>query len=232
MTTPSTKPASYQIKRKSLPTTLAESLRERILNGDLKEGDQLIQEVIAQEYDVSRMPVREALRQLEASGLVQLQAHKGAVVTSIPIGQIAELFDLRALLECELLAHAIPNMTAATFATARVLLDSLEAAYHDGNVSAWGHLNWEFHQSLYQPSKRIQTLALVQSVNIQTDRYIRLQLSLTGALQDAEEEHRKLLQFCEERNTVAAVDYLRKHIKAAGSHLVTAMQNYRQGNQT
>ncbi len=210
---------------------MAESLRERILNGDLKEGDQLVQEVIAQEYDVSRMPVREALRQLEASGLVQLQAHKGAVVTSIPIEQIAELFDLRSLLECELLARAIPNMTKATFATARTLLDSLEAAYHQGDVSAWGQLNWEFHQSLYQPSKRAQTLALVQSVNIQTDRYIRLQLSLTGAVQDAEEEHRELLKLCEERNTAAAVDYLRKHIQAAGSHLVTAMQDYRQASQ-
>ena len=62
--------ASRIIKRQSLPETLAESLRERILNGEFKEGEPLIQESIASEYGVSRMPVREAFRQLEAAGLI------------------------------------------------------------------------------------------------------------------------------------------------------------------
>ncbi len=90
--------STHRIKRKSLPETLADSLRERILSGEFKEGDQLVQESIADEYQVSRMPVREALRQLEASGLIELKAHRGAVVTSIPLEQVSELFELRALL--------------------------------------------------------------------------------------------------------------------------------------
>jgi DNA-binding FadR family transcriptional regulator len=120
---------SRKIKRQSLPETLTESLRERILNGEFKEGDALIQDAIAQEYDVSRMPVREALRQLEACGLVVMQLHKGAVVTSVPNEQIAELFELRALLECELLARAIPRMTAEHLATSQSILTALEASY-------------------------------------------------------------------------------------------------------
>src|SRR5689334_7635278 len=100
----------YKIKRQSLPETLAESLRDRILSGEINEGDALIQDALAREYDVSRMPVREALRQLEALGLVAIQIHRGAVVTSIPTEQIAELFDLRALLECEILRCAIPRI--------------------------------------------------------------------------------------------------------------------------
>src|SRR5882762_11581551 len=104
MKTKATLAASRQIKRQSLPETLAESLRERILNGDFKEGEALVQDAIAQEYDVSRMPVREALRQLEACGLVVMHLHKGAVVNSVPTEQVAELFELRALLECDLLA--------------------------------------------------------------------------------------------------------------------------------
>src|ERR1700685_1339535 len=79
-----TRPPSHRIKRQSLPETLADSLRERILNGEFKEGDQLVQEALGKEYEVSRMPVREALRQLEASGLVKLRLHKCAGVRSIP----------------------------------------------------------------------------------------------------------------------------------------------------
>src|ERR1700730_1226676 len=102
---------SHRIKRQSLRDTQAESLRERILSGEFKEGDPLVQEALAEEYEVSRMPVREALRLLEASGLVALKTHKGAIVTSIPTEQIGELFELRALLECEILGHSIPRMT-------------------------------------------------------------------------------------------------------------------------
>jgi len=181
---------SHRLKRQSLPEALAESLRERILNGEFKEGDPLIQEAIAEEYEVSRMPVREALRQLEASGLIVLKTHKGAVVTSIPTEQIDELFDLRALLECDIFGRAIPRTTDEHLAASQAILTQLEDAYHQKDVNSWGKLNWEFHRSLFVPADRIQTLSLIQGIHIQTDRYIRLQLILTGGIADAEQEHR------------------------------------------
>lgn len=82
---------AYRIKRQSIPEALSESLRERILNGEFTAGEALIQDTIAREYDTSRMPVREALRQLEADGLVEMKLHKGAVVTSLSMEQIGEL---------------------------------------------------------------------------------------------------------------------------------------------
>jgi DNA-binding GntR family transcriptional regulator len=229
MESPASPSNTYRIRRQSLPETLADSLRERILSGEFKEGDQLVQEAIAEEYEVSRMPVREALRQLEASGLVELKAHRGAIVTSIPLEQVSELFELRALLECELLARAMPNMTSATFSAAKGILHRLETAYHEGDVSAYGRLNWDFHHSLYLPSNRVQTLSLVHSVNVQTDRYIRLQLVLAGKASDAEEEHRKLLKLCESGNIEATVAYLREHILDAGERLLKSLQNHRNG---
>ncbi|HBO1104154.1 TPA: GntR family transcriptional regulator [Pseudomonas aeruginosa] len=216
--------ASRKIKRQSLPETLAESLRERILNGELKGGEPLVQEAIAAEYGVSRMPVREAFRQLEAAGLIVSQIHKGAVVTSIPAEQISELFDLRALLECQLLEHSIPNMTEAHLAETKDILARLEDAYHRKDVASWGALNWEFHRSLYVGANRVQTLAILQGINVQTDRYIRLQLLLTDAIEDAEVDHREILRLCEARDTERAVLYLRKHILDAGRNLLDALK--------
>ncbi len=131
----------HGIKRQSLPEALAESLRERILNGEFKEGEALVQETLAAQYEVSRMPVREALRQLEAAGLVVLKTHKGAVVTSIPTDQIGELFELRANLECDILGRAIPRMSEGDLAASRLILADLDAAYHRGDVGRCGALN-------------------------------------------------------------------------------------------
>jgi DNA-binding GntR family transcriptional regulator len=218
---------SHRIKRQSLPETLAESLRERILQGEFKEGDPLVQEALAEEYEVSRMPVREALRQLEASGLVVLKTHKGAIVTSIPTEQIGELFELRALLECEILGHALPRMTDEHLKASKLILAELEDAYRLKDVNRWGGLNWEFHRSLYVPAYRIQSLAVIQGINVQTDRYIRLQLLLTGAIADAEKEHREILRLCAARDAKRAIPYLRKHILDAGKNLLIAIKRSR-----
>ena len=217
------------IKRLSLPEAVAESLQQRILTGEFKEGDTLVQETLAAEYKVSRMPIREALRQLEATGLIAMQLHKGAVVTSLPLEQIAELFDLRWLLEGELLTRSLPKMKKPHLEEARGILRQLEEAYHLRQVSRWGELNWQFHRSLYVAAERPQTLALVQSVNLQTDRYIRLQLLLTGAVREAETEHRKLLRLCAAGKVGPAVSFLRTHIQDAGADLVSVISRSRAG---
>lgn len=219
--------ADHRIKRQSLPETLAESLRERILSGEFKEGEPLVQDAIANEYGVSRMPVREALRQLEAAGLVTIEVHKGAVVTSVPIDQIAELFDLRAALECDLLARAIPKMTAEHLASARSILNALEAAYRERDIASWGRLNWDFHRSLYIAAERVQTLAILQGINVQIDRYIRLQLLLTEAIDQAEKEHSELLRLCKAKDATKASAYLKKHILNAGRNLLVELRKSR-----
>ncbi len=120
-------------------------------------------------------------------------------------------------------------MTPDTFATAGAILTRLEAAYRESDISAYGRLNWEFHHSLYRPSARIQTLTLVHSVNVQTDRYIRLQLVLAGRESDAEQEHRQLLKLCQAQQVASAVMFLREHILDAGERLKASLQQHRDG---
>jgi DNA-binding GntR family transcriptional regulator len=218
---------SRQIKRQSVPETLRDSLQERILSGEIREGDWLIQDAIAEEYDVSRMPVREALRQLEACGLVVMRTHRGAVVTSIPTEQVEELFELRATLECDVLRRASARTTDRDIAEARSILDQLDASYTQGDMGSWGRLNWAFHRRLYEPANRIQTLNILQGINLQIERYVRLHLLLTQGAEEAVREHRKLLQLCAARATDKAVAYLSKHILGTGTNLVTALRAHR-----
>jgi len=215
------------IRRLSIPESIRDSLRERILSGEFAEGEALVQDVLALEYGVSRMPVREALRQLEAMGLVAMRTHRGAVVTTVPTEQVEELFELRALLEGDLLERALPRITDQDIAEASEILDGLEASYRQQDMASWGRLNWAFHRRLYLPAQRAQTLTIVEGVNLQTERFIRVHLVMTEGIEDAEKDHRALLELCALRDGERAVSFLRRHILKAGRTLVAGLRRRR-----
>ena len=121
----------------------------------------------------------------------------------------------------------MPEMRDADIAAANETLLQLETAYEDGVIGEWGPLNWEFHRRLYAPSARVQTLLMVQSINVQTERYIRLQLTLTKSFAAAKAEHRKLLRLCAARQAKPAVAFLRKHIDDAGRKLLRVIAESR-----
>src|SRR4029077_4717901 len=117
-----------QLKRLTLAGMTLEALRDRILRGEYPEGEPLRQDAIANELGVSRIPVREALRQLEAEGLVTFNPHRGAVVSTLSIDEIVELFEMRAESERDLLRRSIPLMTSVDHAKVNRILDEYEVA--------------------------------------------------------------------------------------------------------
>jgi DNA-binding GntR family transcriptional regulator len=215
------------LKRQTVTEATAAALRERILAGDYAEGENLRQDALAAELGVSRIPIREAFRQLEAEGLVTLHAHRGAVVSSLSLDEIAELFDLRALLEPDLLARAIPRMTEADLLGADRILQSYETLLRGSDVHAWGEMNSEFHLTLYRPSGRSRSLGLVQSLLGNTDRYTRLQLVLTSGVERARAEHAQLLKLCRLGDAQEAGDLLRRHVQMAGADLLAFLRQHR-----
>lgn len=211
------------ITRQSLPDVIAGDLRERILSGDLSEGETIRQEALAEEYDVSRMPVREALKQLDAEGLVVLTNNRGASVTEHSLDEIAEIFDLRVLLEVDLFRHAIPAMTTVHFAKCKDILQQMEASYDANDVSQWGALNHRFHEALYSAAGRSLTNDLLYRVSLQSDRYIRMHLSVTQQRGQARTEHRELLRRAQAGQVDAACALLATHIGRTKKELITLM---------
>jgi DNA-binding GntR family transcriptional regulator len=206
----------------------AEALRERILRGDYPEGAPLRQDALATELGVSRIPVREALRQLQVEGLVTFSPHVGAIVSSLSLNEIAELFELRALLEPELLKRAMPNLTPEILDRADAVLDAYEAAFEQGDVAAWGALNWEFHSTLLAAADRPLTLNVLSMLHNQSDRYTRMQLKLTHWEDRARHEHRAILEAARAGNPKLAVQRLRTHVQDAGHALIQFLREHRQ----
>lgn len=211
-----------RLRRHSLPREVADALRKRILDGEFLEDSVLRQDSLAAEYGVSRVPLREALRLLEGEGFITINANRGAVVTVPTETQIAELYDLRAMLEEDLVKRAIPNAGPEDFARAEAVLRKLDVAGE--LVSSWGPLNAEFHRALYLPSGRERTLALVQTIHLQTERFIRLQLTLTRDFEKSQDEHREILRLYRQRKAAQCGAYLKRHILDGEHALMDAVK--------
>ena len=212
--------AVIPLQRQTLAGMTVDALRERILRGRFRAGEPLRQDALADELGVSRIPVREALRQLEAEGLVTFSPHRGAVVSTLSREEIAELFELRAEIETDLLRRAIPHLTREQLDRARDVLDAYERALRTGEVPAWGALNWQFHSTLFAPAGRTLTMGVAQKLHHHSDRYLRMQLALTHGESRANVEHRAILAAVRRKDVRRACQLLREHILGAGQALL------------
>lgn len=192
-------------------------IRDSIINGTLDEGEPIRQDDVARMFNVSKIPVREALKRLEAEGLVAFQKNRGAIVTSSTEPEIAQIFELRAILESNAIRLSIPHMTDRTFQEAQEYCDAF-AGEHD--IGHWAELNWRFHSRLYVDGQRPYMLNMIRTVNDRIERYLRIQLTLSHGHQVADEEHRQILELCRRRDVNGAGDLLYAHIMRACESLL------------
>ena len=213
---PSASPAAISAsapKLRAKPESLVDRLRHDILRGGFEPGLPLRQDEIAARCGVSKIPVREALLQLVAEGLVVLQPNRGFTVAGLQPQEAEEILEIRAVLECQAMRDAMPKMTDADVGRAAVILDQAEAT---DALDRWSDLNWEFHATLYAPAKRKRLLDLIRQVSNPTDRYIRVLISNANYRGRAEREHRAILSACDVRNAEAAAALLDQHIRQTG----------------
>ena len=220
--------SDFAIPRQSLTSAVADKLRDQIIRGEIPEGAQLRQDAIATQYHVSRIPDREALRQLDAEGLISIVPNRGAVVPALSPDDIRELFSIRALLEPEVLKLSIPHLKDEDLSQAEaVLAKYMSELKREDHVSAWGRLNWQFHSILYSRANQPRFMAIIRNVNNSGERYTRLQLYLTHGMKRANEEHHQILDFCRQRDVTAACKLLRQHIQYAGESLRKVLEERR-----
>lgn len=215
------------VQRQTIASQALEVLRTEILRGHIPDGEALRQDALARQLGVSRIPIREALRQLEAEGLVTFTPHRGAVVSRLSLEEIDEVFALRADTETGLLRRAIPHLTEDHLNRADEILIRYEQALQRGEVAVWGELNWQFHSTLYAPADRPITLGLMQRLHDHADRYVRVQLAVTHWESRASQEHRAIAAAARRKDTRRACALLRQHILSAGQSLVTFLREQR-----
>jgi len=197
----------------TIAQTVAAQIREQILQREIKGGEPLRQESIAKAFGTSIIPVREALRQLEAEGLVELKTHRGAIATEFTLDKALEWIHLRLLIETDLIGIAMDKMTDADVEKAEVTVGKFDDALdHLRDIQHWSDYNWVFHSILYAPADRPETMKVLHSLHQKCDRYIRLQLLGGDHIARAEAEHHELIEICRKRQKRAAKALMQRHI--------------------
>ncbi|MBH3430884.1 GntR family transcriptional regulator [Pseudomonas alkylphenolica] len=215
--TEKSRPLSEILGSEQVPPHLARSvieerLRSAILDGRLPPGMALRQQELASLFGVSRMPVREALRQLETQSLLQVVAHKGAVVAPL-IGEDAmDSYALRVLLESEALRQSIPRLDADDIALARSFIAQLENETRHAEI---GRLNRLFHMSLYSKATNKKLLHLIEIELNEEERFLRFHLSSMGLGKLTQDDHNALVDAAIDKSVEDAIRLLERHLSKA-----------------
>jgi DNA-binding GntR family transcriptional regulator len=229
--------------RRALVDKLAATLEARVLSGELPSGSRLRQETLAEEFGVSRTPVREALRKLQASGFVELRPNRGAQVRALSPREIRDAYEVRAELEglaAELAALRIREEQLAALREAqaefRMALDQTVRARSrgedapDSEIARWGHANDLFHQVIQEAAGNDvlrQTLShLHRSFPRDLSRIVLGESS--GLLQKNVGEHEAVLAAIERHDAEAARETMLRHVRNAGRLVVLRVEQRRQ----
>ena len=184
-------------------------LQEAIVRGIYAPGRALRQDELALILGVSKIPVREALRTLQANGFVDLPHNRGAVVKELTLSQLREAFDLRQMLEPQLMRAAVPKLDEATLLDAEALVRRM-----DGERNAWAFskLNARFHRLLYEAADKPLSMQILGMLQGHIQRMSFMQLSLSGLNRSANEDHREIVAACRTRDAEAAARLVAEHV--------------------
>ena len=191
---------------------IAERLRNAIIIGEYESGQALKQDELAKHFQVSKIPLREALYQLKSEGLVKFINNRGSIVSSLSASEVEEIYTMRMALEEIALARAIPKLQAANKIAAESALKLIDAST---NPRDWAALNWEFHASLYKAAQMPKLLETVSTLHNNVSRYLLLYLKQMNFQDTSQAEHWALLEACNAGKTQQALGLLRQHLNDA-----------------
>ncbi|QXI38373.1 GntR family transcriptional regulator [Pseudomonas xantholysinigenes] len=191
---------------------IEERLRSAILDGRLAPGTALRQQELATLFGVSRMPVREALRQLEAQSLLRVVMHKGAVVAPLIGEDAVDTYALRVILETEALRQSIPLLDAEDIAQARGFIRELENETRHAEI---GRLNRLLHMAIYSKAHNQKLLRMIEIELNEEERFLRFHLSSMGLGKLTQDDHIALVDAASDKLVDEAVALLEAHLNNA-----------------
>ena len=215
-----------KLQRQRAVDAVYEALREGILGHLFKPGERLHVDELSVKLGVSLTPVRNAIQQLAAEGLVEIQPRSGTFVAKLSVQDIEETFEIRCALECLAAEKATDSMEPAELDRLRALLLSLNRPIHTAeDRKAHEQANTEFHRILIRASRNRRLEDMYEGLNahLKIARIHGSEQSWRSRLDEEQSEHRQIVAALEIRDVDLVVSTLRKHIYRAKDALVASV---------
>jgi DNA-binding GntR family transcriptional regulator len=190
---------------------MVELLREAILSGELAPGDRLLQEELAERFDVSPTPVREAIQQLVAEGVLSHSPYKGVQVAEVELEEVREIYLIRAVLEGLATRLAVPNLKISDLQHLNNLQAAIRAAIDSRDITPIRKLNYDFHMRIYEAAEAPQLLHVIKNQWVKTPwdtLYV-----IPGRPVNMVKEHQLIIDTIIKGDAESAGKYMQSHIE-------------------
>ncbi|MGQ7847624.1 GntR family transcriptional regulator [Granulosicoccus sp. 3-233] len=213
------------INRNPLHAQVAATMRDRIMQGELRPADRLNEIALCEELDISRTPLREAIKLLEAEGLVTIRPHKGAIVAEISMQEISEVFDLLAPLEALGIRLAMTRMSAEEKSRIIALHDRMIAFYESNDREGCFLTDYEFHNTLIAAARHDVLQSTHQSLSnrSQRGRYLAPRFD-QQKLDIAMAAHQELIVAVKDDEIETAARLMHDHVLLTGKFVIDTLR--------
>ena len=209
----------------SLREKIYQHIRDNITYGKLMPGERLIEAKLTEEFQTSRSPIREALRQLESEGLITFERNKGITVSKLSIKQVEEIYSLRWLLESYAARLCAESAFKSQVIQMKKFQEGLKKAAENSDLIQWLHWNALFHNLLIQNSGNSNLIQVLDTLKRRVYRYHYMTIRVPGHFETYLDQHKGILKACEANDGDMAERYMKQHLEMIQGVLIGHLKN-------
>ena len=181
-------------RHQTLREKILETIRDAILKGSLKPGERVSEPELAERFGISRTPIREAFRQLESEGYLEVIPRKGAVVASLSERDVIEFYAIKSILEGHAARIAAERMTERDLERLETINTKLQQIAADGDIKSFFRVHNEFHELFIKASGNDKLIELINQLVLKFNRLRLASLAQPGRMDISVQEHRKIIE--------------------------------------
>jgi DNA-binding GntR family transcriptional regulator len=210
------------IQPRALPDFVADRLRRAILEGRFAPGERLVERQIAEQFQISKTPVREALQELKRRGLVSSRTHRGTEVRVVDAQMVRDIYQVRMALESEAIRYAVPEHDEASCKALRATLERAADAGRGGDLVELIFVNRELHAQLLTPCPNRMLKEMIEELSDQVALIAVSGWRTRPSWDSEQEQHTRIVEAVERGDADGAADLLREHIEQSLGHAAAA----------
>jgi len=191
--------------------SITESLRQAIISGAIRPSERIRVSNFEQKFGVSHIPIREALRRLQSEGFVEISPRRTTIAAGVDLADLANIYDLRRIIEIEIGRRAVANMTNSDIEATRRALERFQAVASDPSSSEFWERHREFHWAILAPAASPTVERVLGHLWRSSERYVRLFVSTFATMEEVMDLHVELYRACASGDVATFEKALTRH---------------------
>ena len=210
-------------KNKSMREKVYDTLKQMIIDGGIKPGERIIETEYSNKFQISRTPIREAIRMLELEGLVESQTTGGVIVKTLTREEISEIYKIRIALESLIIEEIIKKINNQDIKKLEKVLKNTKKAFEVKDIEKVFSLFTEFNQILYDIASLPKVTGMINNINLYLKRFRKLSIDNPSRKEEAFEDHVQILEAIKNKELSTAISINRMHLEKSMNFILSKL---------